>query len=96
MMNDAAILERMPGLFSFNRDPCNNCQNGYECLKASWIPPRLMKSWKVEWQKEAMHVPALGEEPKPLAQVKFLKTVRPAKLKSFIKKNCNDPNGHRL
>ena len=94
MVNDAAILASMPGLAEFNRNPCNSCKNNYECLKSPWVPPRLMKAWKDQWQGQAQHITDLGEQPGPLAQVKFLKTVRPAKLGSFIKKNCNDGGGN--
>lgn len=94
MVNDDAILERMPGLAMVSRNPCNNCQHGHKCLEAPWIPPRLMKNWIAGWREYAKRVPALGDVPDLLAQVKYLKTIRSAKLEAFIKKNCSGHNGH--
>jgi hypothetical protein len=94
MIKDSAILASLPGLIALNHDPCNNCQNGHKCLEASWVPSILIKKWKISWREEAERIPSLGEAPEPLAQVKYLKTIRSAKLESFIKKNCIDQNGH--
>jgi hypothetical protein len=94
MVTDTTILACMPGLASLSSEPCCNCQNNFICLGAAWVPQRLMKIWKNQWRKEAKHIPALEVEPAFSAQVGYLKTIRPAKLSVFIKKNCDGHNDH--